>query len=200
MTDRGLNTRLRQRSRRAGVMIGVSMAITIALCVAGFTLIYSALDEFTTDFTASDDPTAVSTLAGEVAAAENTAVPTDSPEETSSEGDQATAEPTATSEPAEGEGDNQIEAQSTETDEFTPDYQISAGENINFRSGPGTDSEVVTSLTSEQPLQYLGESQTSDNPGRDGLSADQEWMKFRTEDGEEGWVRELDVEPYDPDA
>jgi hypothetical protein len=198
MTDRGLNTRLRQRSRRAGVMIGVSMAITIALCVLGFTLIYNALDEFTTDFTASDDPTVAATIAEEVAAADSTVEPTQPPENTGSGGEEATAEPTATTEPA--EGDNQIQAQPTESTEFTPDYQISAGENVNLRSGPGTDTEPVTSLTSEQGLQYLDESQTSDNPGRDGLSADQEWMKFRTEDGEEGWVRELDVEPYDPDA
>jgi hypothetical protein len=198
MTDRGLNTRLRQRSRRAGVMIGVSMAITIALCVLGFTLIYNALDEFTTDFTASDDPTVAATIAGEVAAADSTVEPTQPPENTGEGGEEATAEPTATTAPA--EGDNQIQAQPTETDEFTPDYQISAGENVNLRSGPGTDTEPVTSLTSEQGLQYLDESQTSENPGRDGLTADQEWMKFRTEDGEEGWVRELDVEPYDPDA
>jgi hypothetical protein len=197
MTDRGLNSRLRQRSRRAGVMIGVSIAITIAICVAGFSIIYSALDEFTTDFVSDSDPTVEVTPANEIAGPEPTTEPTAAP---AGEGDQTGgAAPTATTEPtvAPASGDNQATQPS---DEFTPDYQISAGENINFRSGPGTNSEVVTSLTSEQALQYLGESQPSEDPDRDGLSEDQVWMKFRTEDGEEGWVRELDVEPYDPDA
>ena len=200
MTDRGLNTRLRQRSRRAGVMIGVSMAITIALCVVGFSIIYSALDEFTADFVDNNDPTAVATSSNEVAGTQPTAEATEQTDGTGNAGTQPTLPPdvTATAEP--GSTDNQIEPQATVDSEFTPDYQIATGQTTNFRSGPGTDSEVVTSLTNEQALQYLGESQASENPGRDGLSADQEWMKFRTEDGEEGWVREIDVEPYDPDA
>jgi hypothetical protein len=199
MTDRGLNSRLRQRSRRAGVMIGVSIAMTIAICVAGFSVIYAALDEFTADFVSDGDPTVEVTPENEVAGPEPT---TELTAEQSTEGEQSegeTQEPTVAPTGEATSGDNQ--AQPTEpSDEFTPDYQISAGESINFRSGPGTNSEVVTTLTSEQALQYLGESQPSDDPERDGLGEDQVWMKFRTEDGEEGWVRELDVEPYDPDA
>jgi cytoskeletal protein RodZ len=205
MTDRGLNSRLRQRSRRAGVMIGVSMAITIALCVAGFSVIYSALDPFTSDFVSNEDPTVEATLESQASNQDPTAEPTGAPEDSQEQSpteppaDDPAGEtaPTATTESE--SGDNQIEPEDDDG-EFTPDYQISAGQNVNLRSGPGTDTEPVTSLTSEQALQYLGESQPSDNPGRDGLSEDQVWMQFRTEDGEEGWVRELDVEPYDPDA
>ena len=43
MTDPGLSNRLRQHSRRAGAMIGLSMAATIAICVGGFALTYGAL-------------------------------------------------------------------------------------------------------------------------------------------------------------
>lgn len=205
MTDRGLNTRLRQRSRRAGIMIGVSMAITIALCVAGFSVIYSALDPLTSDFVSNDDPTETAEPANDVAGPQPTTPPTepsgDTGEAETPAPTEAAAQPTAASEGEDEEtngGDNQIEPQGSPSDEFTPDYQISAGQNVRLRSGPGTDTDTITSLTAEQELQYLGESQASDNPQRDGLGEDQEWMRFRTEDGEEGWVREIDVEPYQP--
>ena len=61
MSDPGLTHRLRQRSRRAGIMIGVSMVLTIALCAVGFTILYTALDGFTTDFISKteSEPTVV---------------------------------------------------------------------------------------------------------------------------------------------
>jgi hypothetical protein len=197
MTDRGLNIRLRQRSRRAGLMIGVSMALTIALCVASFSVIYSALDQFTTDFVSGEEPTVVSTEA--VASGQgNDAQPTATTDANAS-GDTGEDQAVNPTEPAATSSDNQVEPTSTPS-EFTPDYQIDANQSINLRSGPGTNTQVVTTLTIAQPLQYLDEEQASDNPGRDGLAEDQVWMKFRTEDGDEGWVRELDVEEYDPNA
>lgn len=203
MTDRGLNIRLRQRSRRAGLMIGVSMAVTMALCVAGFSVIYSALDGFTSDFVSENDRPVQATTEDEVAGPQDTPEPTAEADEnaagddTGEEGEgNGNAEPTAT---AESPGDNQIEP-TQESGEFTPDYQISAGQNINLRSGPGTSFEPITSLTPEQALQYLGESQETENPSADQLAPGDEWMMFRTEDGEEGWVREIDVGEYDPDA
>ena len=35
MTDSGLSTRLRQQSRRAGLMVGLTMVLTIAICIFG---------------------------------------------------------------------------------------------------------------------------------------------------------------------
>src|SRR5690349_24988532 len=35
MTDSGLSSRLRQQSRRAGLMVGITMALAIAICVFG---------------------------------------------------------------------------------------------------------------------------------------------------------------------
>ncbi|MCC7025149.1 MAG: hypothetical protein IT338_20115, partial [Thermomicrobiales bacterium] len=35
MTDSGLSTRLRQQSRRAGLMVGITMALAIAICILG---------------------------------------------------------------------------------------------------------------------------------------------------------------------
>ncbi|MDP9368581.1 MAG: hypothetical protein M3Q03_09960, partial [Chloroflexota bacterium] len=56
MTDPGLTNRLRQHSRRAGIMVGLSMALTIAICVGGFTTIYARLAPFTSDFVAANTP------------------------------------------------------------------------------------------------------------------------------------------------
>src|SRR3712207_8243475 len=49
MTDPGLNNRLRQRSRRAGFMVGITMALTIAICVGGVAGIYASLVPFLCD-------------------------------------------------------------------------------------------------------------------------------------------------------
>jgi hypothetical protein len=46
-------------------------------------------------------------------------------------------------------------------------------------------------LSPATPLQFLGEEEPTTNPG-DG----ERWMRFRTEDGQEGWVREIDTGPY----
>src|SRR3712207_9461527 len=35
MTDSGLSTRLRQQSRRAGLMVGITMVLVIAICIFG---------------------------------------------------------------------------------------------------------------------------------------------------------------------
>lgn len=189
MTDPGLNTRLRQRSRRAGIMIGISMALTIAVCVAGFSVIYAALDGFTGDFVSRDAPTAVPTNArqttevaqvaggaqgqpsaqptADTAAAAPTTVPTEAPV--------ATASPSA----------------------FAPNYQITSTSTVNLRSGPGVKGNAtITALSPQTPLQFLNDRQKTTDPDGDGFSGD--WLKFRTESGDDGWVREIDVGTYVP--
>jgi hypothetical protein len=79
---------------------------------------------------------------------------------------------------------------------FKPDYQLTAEGSVNLRQGPGVDTQVITTLSPSQPLQFLGDEQESQNPGADGLDAGQHWLKFRTEDGLTGYVREIDVGPY----
>jgi hypothetical protein len=181
MSDPGLNHRLRQRSRRAGIMIGLSMALTIAVCVVGFTVIYNALGAYTSDFVTQKEPTLAPTIA-----------PTDPPQQAST-GNQAATNPTA--EPTQAtqiEPNPSVEATGTPS-AFTPDYQIGSTGSVILRSGPGTSFDAVVALPYQTPLQYLGESQTTSDP-----DANTEWMKFRTEDGEEGWVRQIDVEDYEP--
>ena len=185
MTDPGLNHRLRQRSRRAGLMIGISMALTIAVCVGSFSVIYASLDDVFGDFVSrGQEVAAIRTptpqpAAADQAAGNDAAAPTQA---------QAPA-PTATTAPA-----PTAEASPTPSDKFTPDYQLDSTGSVNLRSGPGTEFEVVTTITLEQPLQYLNEDAPTENPAEDG----ERWMKFRTEDGQEGWIREIDVTEYVP--
>jgi SH3-like domain-containing protein len=64
---------------------------------------------------------------------------------------------------------------------------------VNFRAGPSTTDAIIVALPPETPLQYLNEDAPTTNPA-DG----DRWMRFRNEAGDEGWIREIDTEPYQP--
>lgn len=185
MTDSGLNQRLRQRSRRSGLMIGVSMALTLMLCVAAFTMIYARLEPVVSDFVGQGDieiptkvPTEVPPTEAPVAAA-----PTEEPA--------AETQPTTAAQASETEPAN--------PDDFTPDYQTAAGRPVNLRPGPGVDSgDAIVAVPDASPIMFLDEEEATTDPERDEMESGQVWMKFRTEDGEEGWIREIDVETYQP--
>src|SRR5690606_877165 len=84
---------------------------------------------------------------------------------------------------------------------FDPAYQIDAGSTVNLRQGPWTATSIIDRLPPATavaypratPLEYLNEDAPTDSPG-DG----ERWMKFETEDGLVGWVREIDVTEYVP--
>lgn len=194
MTDPGLNHRLRQRSRRAGIMIGLSMLLTMMVCVASFSFIYAGLDDVVGDFVSRAESDAQPTpLPTEIAAAAPTEPP--APEPT------AAADPTPTPEieQADDAGTDTDTETTTEDDaEFQPDYQIDSTGSVNFRTGPGTQFETLYALPLEEPLEYLGVAEPSADPEADGLSEGQVWMQFRTENGDEGWIREIDVTEYVP--
>jgi hypothetical protein len=174
-------------------MIGISMALTIALCVAGFSVIYAALDDTIGDFVSRDVPEPVvrSTEAAPEEDESNAQAQVDPP--ATEEGE----EPVATTPP---EVEPTAEPEATEppnSDAFTPDYQSSFEANLNFRSEPSTtggESTVIQTLPAGTLLQSTGESQTSDNPAVDGEGG---WLEFRLEDGTEGWLRAIDVTEYD---
>ncbi len=193
MTEPGLNHRLRQRSRRAGVMIGVSMALTIAVCVAGFSVIYASLDGVLSDFVPSDQ-----SIANDDEPVEGTQIAAQDPAPTQPPGEPAapTAPPAAASQPTAPPTEPAQPTATPPQETFTPDYQSSSQYSLNLRSEPssnGGDSTIVAVLPPASPLQYLNEEQPTDDPS-DG----DRWMRFITEDGDEGWVREIDVEPYEP--
>lgn len=164
-------------------MIGLSMALTIAVCVVGFTVIYNALGAYTSDFVAQEEPTLAPTTA-----------PTPPPQPAST-GEQPAQEPVQepTAQPTQAIEQNPAADPTGTPGAFTPNYQIGSTGSVNLRSGPGTSFEAVVALPYQTPLQYLGDTQTTSDP-----DANTAWMKFRTEDGEEGWVRQIDVEDYEP--
>lgn len=186
MTDPGLNHRLRQRSRRSGIMIGLSMLLTLGVCVASFTLIYAELEPVVADFVGRGDIKLP------------TAVPTEPPPPTAVPAADAPAEPTATEEVETG-GDNQAGEIEKTSDAFEPDLQIDATQPINLRPGPGVASgDAIIALRIGQPLQSLNEEEETTDPERDQMDPGQTWVKVRTEDGREGWVREIDLTEYVP--
>lgn len=193
MTDPGLNHRLRQRSRRAGFMIGISMLLTIAVCVGSFSIIYAQLDTIVGDFVSRNEPGRTRTSPPTQVAV---VVPTDA------SSDEPTAAPTVepTLVPTETSADAAEPEPTEEADDedFDPDYQLDSAGSVNLRSGPGTRFDIITAITLEQPLEYLDESEPTADPAADNLGQGQVWMKFRTEDGEEGWIREIDVTEYVP--
>lgn len=195
MQDPGLNHRLQQRSRRSGFMIGLTMALTLAVCVGSFTFIYAQLEPVVGDFVSSGETEAVATEPAEVAAA--------APTEQSAGGEEAPAQvqPTQAAPDAEPTAEPTEEAEPTpDDDEFVPDYQIDSPAPVNLRAGPSVNDsgEPIIAVPIDAPLMYLDESQPTEDPEGDGLGEGQVWMKFRTEDGEEGWIREIDVTEYTP--
>ena len=125
MTNPGLDNRLRQHSRRAGIIIGLSMALTIAMCIGGFAVIYAKIDPFTRDFV-------------NAATITPTPPPTKAPKASKSNGNAAAADnsnaaveiqPTDTPVPA------QPSPTATSTG-FNPDYRVSSDVRVNLRSGP----------------------------------------------------------------
>lgn len=175
-------------------MIGLTMALTLAVCVGSFTFIYAQLEPVVADFVSDNDPEPTATSAPNVAQAAPTQEPQSeaNPEEAAPE---PTAEPTA--EPDEAEPTAEP---TPEEDEFVPDYQIDSPAPVNLRAGPSVNNsgEPIMAVPIEAPLMYLGESQPTEDPAGDGLGDGQVWMLFRTEDGEEGWIREIDVTEYTP--
>lgn len=173
MTDSGLSTRLRQQSRRAGLMVGITMVLAIAICIFGAALLFAALSRPFSDLIPVIAPAAeVTTLETPVAETEEPA-----PEPQA----QAAVEPT--------EPPAAAEAAPTEV-AFEPTHQISALTSVNFRTGPSVDDAVIIALSPATPLQFLDEEEAAP----DG----ENWMKFRSESGDEGWILEELIGPYQP--
>ena len=192
MSDPGLTHRLRQRSRRAGLMIGISMVLTIALCAVGFTVIYTALEGFTSDFVSR---TEVVPTEPEIIAEGNPDDTSPPPAESLAQNQDNSADDQNNAEPDEPEPTPILveddEPEEPSEGDFDPDYQLQ-GVTVNLRSGPSTSTSIVTALPPSTPLEYLNEDAPTDSPA-DG----DRWMMFETEDGLEGWIREIDVTDYE---
>ena len=200
MTDPGLNDRLRQKSRRAGLAVGLSMALAILICIGGATLIYAALIQPLSDLIPIERESSaplrdqIQQLSpGEQAPEElggSEPAPISAPEP--AEAAQA-APPAAGDVVAASEAETSQSAPVDSGNQFTPTHQIGASQSVNFRAGPTRGDAIIVALPPSTPLQYLDE----DAPTQDPSDGDR-WMKFVTEDGMEGWVREIDVVTYQP--
>jgi hypothetical protein len=164
-------------------MVGLSMALTIAVCIGGFVWIYAQVEPFTKDFVdaATVEPTR-ETIAEEVdePADEETAEPDDDAGENAAD-EEPDVEPTDEPEPTRTPAG------------FNATHVVSSEVPINFRPGPGVNSgDPLRQLNPGAELQYLNDTEQSEDPNADGDTA---WLKFRDEDGLEGWIRQIDVEP-----
>jgi hypothetical protein len=188
MVNPGLSRRLDQHGRRAGIAIGLTMVLVTVLLIGVFVTIYGRLDPVLSDFVAADVPTLPPPSIEPTAEPETdqgaagVAAPTEAPGETAPAA--VTATMVATTAP---------DAVPTATSAaFQPDYAIASGGGpINFRSAPSLNNEPITSLQPGEPLEFLGE----ERDDADNFADNGTWLLFRLEDGTEGWVREIDVDP-----
>jgi len=164
------------------------MVVAIAMCFAAFTWIYVQLEPWVQDFAGAEE-------------APSTPTPRPAAESGADDGDDEPA-PTRTPEP-EPDADTQLDADPgdeqeaeieerpiEESDAFDPDYVLSTGEAVNFRSEPSTaagGATIIDQITPGAPLQATGETSPADTPDNGP------WIEFRLEDGTEGWLREVDV-------
>lgn len=186
MTDTALTNRLRQQSRRAGLMVGVTMALTIGICIAGFAGIFTVLAPFAGDFIdqeATTQPSAT-TSASETPSATQPPAPAGA----------AQVELTAPPEPEPTQPPQPTAAaivprETSTSTAFRPTHTSNARFRINLRSESNTTSPEVTVLEPSTRVQFLNE--------RTGTEAT-DWMRFRTEQGQEGWIRQIDVDAITP--
>jgi hypothetical protein len=153
-------------------MVGLSMLAAMTVLLGALVVIFTVLEPLVADFVGDSG---VSSRAARYRA------PT--PHATT----QVASAPTAPAEvPMTTAAATELPATAPST--FTPDYRVV--QRINLRSGPGTSHGVVVVLPTGTGLQSIGEDEATASQ-----RPDQRWLHFRTEAGEEGWIREIDVEP-----
>lgn len=157
-------------------MVGITMVLAIAICIFGAAGLFAALSRPFSDLIPMVAP------AAEVQVAET---PIPAPEQQAAQAPETepnAAEPAAEPTVAPTEAPSQPE--------FQPTHQINALTSVNFRTGPSVNDPVIIALSPATPLQYLEEEETAP----DGDT----WMRFRTDAGDEGWILEDLVGPYEP--
>lgn len=175
MSDPGLTNRLRQRSRRAGLAVGLSMALTIAVCIGGFVWIYAKADPLFADFVGAPETPVRRTATAAASATSGRGEGAGEPTEEATE--ESAAEPT----------DEPTPRPTPTPDVFRATHLTNPNSRVNFRPEPNLDVEPITQLDPGTQVQSLGDQETDSDGNL--------WMRFRTEDGLEGWLRE---DAFDP--
>jgi hypothetical protein len=161
-------------------MVGITMVLAIAICIFGAAGLFAWLSRPFSDLIPVVAPAAQvqPTAAPDEPAGQPPAQEDEPAIETQAEPTQpAPAQPTV----------------SPTVDEFEPTHQIASGQSVNFRTGPSVADSVIIALPPATPLQYLDEDAPTSGPNEGDR-----WMRFRTEDGQEGWVLEILTEAYQP--
>lgn len=177
------------------MMIGVSMAAAMIICIAAFIWLYvqvgPVLSDFIPEETAEEEPETIGLAGSEPSPSTGTddlslaEIPPE-PLATAEADDESDDDDSESDEAIDEDDEDDAEAD----DEFTPTHQLRDGPNVNFRSGPNTISEPHGSLAPGTPLMFLGEEEPAS-----GVV----WMSFEIEDGTQGWIRDVDVIEIDAD-
>lgn len=155
------------------------MAAAIALGILASAWLFGRIEPYVSDFTGYEQRTAVPAVAE---ASDNKTPQADIADATNPPATEAAAATNAPAEPTVAPATTGTPLAFTETHQSNPDFTV------NFRPGPSIDSgDPVATLDPGTPLQYLDEQTTGD----DGSI----WLRMRTEDGTEGWLREVDTVP-----
>jgi hypothetical protein len=166
------------------MMIGVSMAAAMIICIAAFIWLYIQVGPLLSDFIpqetaeepetigigtfgqSTQDSRAVDDFSLAEIPPEPLATPADDDEE---------ADDVASDDDADDAVDDDDEVEEEEA--WEPTHQLRDGPNVNFRSGPNTISEPHGSLAPGTPLLFLGD----EEPASGAV-----WMSFEVEDGTQG--------------
>lgn len=193
----GLNERLRQHSRQSGMLVGVSMAGVIALTIGAFVWIFFRIDPYLTDFTGRTGAVRASPVAAfggsgsprpaaSPTGARDTPTPT-APAAAAATGTPPSTPPVATALPPAPTPTALAAPSPTATPGFVATHQVvEFGERVNLRAGPTASSGRIQLLPPGSKLKFLNEQEQA---------GDVLWMKFQTERGDVGWIRNLDVRP-----
>lgn len=177
----GLNERLQQHTRRSGMMVGISMALVVVLLVVSFTWLFFRLDPFFSDFAGRSGVPRSSPGVARVLASPGAGTPGARTATATDPGLPQPPTPTALA----GTG-----VRASATPAFGATHVIADfGQQVNLRAGPSTNSSRVALVSPGTRLMFLNEEQ---------LVGDTLWMRFQTERGDTGWIRELDTTPIRP--
>lgn len=179
----GLNERLDQHTRRSGMLVGISMALVVALLIGSFTWLFFRLDPFFTDFAGRSGAAPASPPAARAALSTRTATA-----RSGAATPETSALPQFPTPTALAAATPRVAA----TPGFVPTHAIADfGQQVNLRAGPSAASARVGLLAPGTRLQFLNEEE------RAGETV---WMRFQTERGDTGWVRQIDTITVAPTA
>jgi hypothetical protein len=146
------------------MLVGITMALTIIVCLLAFIWIYTKLGPLLSDFI-PHPPAATATPSAKPSAPASSAP--------ASSGSQSTAPAASASQSPE-----------SQDSAWKPTHQITGAEDINFRADATSSSNSLGVLAPGTKLKFLGDQVQTNG---------ETWMHFETQQGTKGWVRSIDV-------